>query len=214
VNSLHGFLARWSAAHGGIEPRGLVLGWLRVVFVAVRPLARRRVPPWVLTAASGVCGVAVPVCVLGGRWFLVVGAVLAVVCALLDGLDGAVAVLTDTATPWGRVLDPLVDRIGDVAFLVALVLAGAPGWLAVGVGVLTLLQESVRSSARLDDVGVVSVWERPSRVIVTALGLLGAALTPALPVATIAVAIAAVLAVVGFTQVLVTVRRRLWPPAL
>ncbi|MEJ2890890.1 CDP-alcohol phosphatidyltransferase family protein [Actinomycetospora aeridis] len=207
MSSLPGFLARWSAAHGGIEPSGLVLGWLRVVFVLVRPLAERRVPPWVLTMLSCLCGVAVPLWVLGG--LPVVGAVSAVLCALLDGLDGAVAVLTDTATDWGRVLDPLVDRIGDVAFLTALVLAGAPGWLAVGVGTLTLLQESVRASARLPDVGVVSVWERPSRVIVTALGLLGTAVSPQLPVATIAVAIAAVLAVVGFTQVLVTVFRRL-----
>ncbi|GAA4893060.1 CDP-alcohol phosphatidyltransferase family protein [Actinomycetospora straminea] len=202
-------LRRWSAAHGGIEPRGLVLGWLRVVHVLVRPLARRRVPPWVLTLASLVCGVAVPSAVLLGRWGVVLGAVLAVLCALLDGLDGAVAVLTDTATAWGRVLDQLVDRVGDVAFLVALVLAGAPGWLAVGVGTLTLLQESVRASAALPEVGVVSVWERPSRVIVTALGLLGTALTPGLPVATIAVVIAAVLAVVGFVQVVVTVFRRL-----
>ncbi|MEJ2863553.1 CDP-alcohol phosphatidyltransferase family protein [Actinomycetospora flava] len=201
------FLARWSAAHGGIEPSGLVLGWLRVVYVLVGPLARRRVPPWVLTALSGLCGLAVPLWVLAG--LPLVGAVFAVLCALLDGLDGAVAVLTDTVTAWGRVLDPLVDRVGDVAFLVALVLAGAPGWLAVGVGTLTLLQESVRASARLPDVGVVSVWERPSRVIVTALGLVGVVVSPALPVATIAVVVAAVLAVVGFVQVLVTVFRRL-----
>ncbi|GAA4785473.1 CDP-alcohol phosphatidyltransferase family protein [Actinomycetospora chlora] len=207
--TLEEYLTRWSAAHGGIRPTGLVLGWLRIVHVLVRPLARRRLPPSVLTAASGLCGVAVPLVVLAGRWWLIAAAVLAVLCALLDGLDGAVAVLTDTASAWGRVLDPLADRVGDVAFLVALVLAGAPGWLAVGVGTLTLLQESVRASARLPDVGVVSVWERPSRVIVTALGLAGAAVTPSLPVATIAVTIAAVLAVVGFTQVLVTVYRRL-----
>jgi CDP-diacylglycerol--glycerol-3-phosphate 3-phosphatidyltransferase len=203
------FLARWSAAHGGIEPRGFVLGWLRIVHDAARPLARRRVPPWVLTTASAVSGVAVPLAVLAGRWGALAGAVLAVCCALLDGLDGAVAVLTDTASAWGRVLDPLVDRLGDVAFLVALVLAGAPGWLAVGVGVLTLLQESVRASAHLPDVGVVSVWERPSRVIVVSLGLLGTVVSPGLPSATIAVAIGAVLAVVGFTQVVVTVYRRL-----
>jgi CDP-diacylglycerol--glycerol-3-phosphate 3-phosphatidyltransferase len=153
--------------------------------------------------------VAVPIAVLLGRWGALAGAVLAVVCAVLDGLDGAVAVLTDTATPWGRVLDPLVDRVGDVAFLVALVLAGAPGVVAVGVGTLTLLQESVRASAHLPDVGVVSVWERPSRVVVTALGLFGTVVSPSLPVATIAVGIAAVLAVVGFTQVVWTVRRRL-----
>jgi len=209
VSELDDFLARWSGAHGGITPRGLVLGWLRIVHRVARPLARRRVPPWVLTGASATCGVAVPAAVLAGRWGALSGAVLAVVCALLDELDGAVAVLTDTASAWGRVLDPLVDRIGDVAFLVALVLAGAPGELAVGVGVLTLLQESVRASARLPDVGVVSVWERPSRVIVTSLGLLGTVLTPGVPVATIAVAIGAVLAVVGFVQVYVTVRRRL-----
>ena len=209
MSELSDFLARWSRAHGGVTPRGFVLGWLRIVHAVARPLARRRVPPWVLTTASAICGVAVPLAVLAGRWGALAGAVLAVVCALLDGLDGAVAVLTDTASAWGRVLDPLVDRLGDVAFLVALVLAGAPGWLAVGVGVLTLLQESVRASARLPDVGVVSVWERPSRVIVVSLGLLGTVVSPGLPAATIAVSIAAVLAVVGFTQVVVTVYRRL-----
>lgn len=209
MSDLADFLARWSRAHGGITPRGFVLGWLRIVHVVARPLARRRVPPWVLTTASAICGLAVPLAVLAGRWGALAGAVLAVVCALLDGLDGAVAVLTDTASAWGRVLDPLVDRLGDVAFLVALVLAGAPGWLAVGVGVLTLLQESVRATARLPDVGVVSVWERPSRVIVVSLGLLGTVVSPGLPAATIAVSIAAVLAVVGFTQVVVTVYRRL-----
>ncbi|MHC1562465.1 CDP-alcohol phosphatidyltransferase family protein [Actinomycetospora sp. C-140] len=206
---MNDFLGRWSAAHGGIEPRGLVLGWLRLVAVVARPFARRGVPPTALTVASLLCGAAVPVAALFGRWWFLLGAALAVVCALLDGLDGAVARLTDTATAWGRVLDPLVDRIGDVAFLVALVLAGAPGWLAVGVGVLTLLQESVRASARLPDVGVVSVWERPSRVIATSLGLLGAAVSPTVPAAAIAMVLAAVLAVVGFTQVLVTVYRRL-----
>jgi CDP-diacylglycerol--glycerol-3-phosphate 3-phosphatidyltransferase len=209
-SDLDDFLARWSAAHGAITPRGLVLGWLRVVHAVARPLARRRVPPSRLTAASAACGVAVPLVTgLGGRWGALAGALLAVACALLDGLDGAVAVLTDTATPWGRVLDPLVDRVGDVAFLVALVLAGAPAVVAVAVGTLTLLQESVRASARLPEVGVLSVWERPSRVIVTAMGLLGAAVSPGLPAAAVALLIGAVLAVVGFVQVVVVVRVRL-----
>jgi phosphatidylglycerophosphate synthase len=203
------FLARWSAAHGGITPRGLVLGWLRVVHRLARPLARRGVAPSMLTACSAACGVAVPLVALAGRGGALGAAVLVVACALLDGLDGAVAVLADRATAWGRVLDPLVDRVGDVAFLVALVLAGAPGPLAVAVGTLTLLQESVRASARLPDVGVVSVWERPSRVIVAAAGLLGAAVSPGLPAPAIALGIGAVLAVVGFAQVVVVVRRRL-----
>ena len=44
---------------------------------------------------------------------------------LLDNVDGAVAVLTGRATAWGAVLDAVADRVGDLALVGALLLAGA-----------------------------------------------------------------------------------------
>ena len=65
---------------------------------------------------------------------MLLAVVLVVVSGLLDGLDGAVAVLTDRATRWGHVLDSLVDRCSDGLYLVALWLVGAPAGVCVAAG--------------------------------------------------------------------------------
>ena len=211
---LDGFLLRWSAARGGLDPRASrwVLGWLRGVHALARPLAARRVPPWSLTALAVACTVgAAATALVGGHWLLL-GALLVVGSAVADGLDGAVAVLTDTATAWGRVLDPLADRVGDLVLLLALVLAGGPGAVAVAVGALTLLLESVRSGAQaagMTGAGAITVWERPSRLCVAGFGLLGAGVTPGPLAPTVALGIGGLLAVGGTVHLVVVVRRRL-----
>lgn len=173
------YLARWSALHGGYDPHGsrLVRTWLGWMHAAARPLAATGVPPDAVTllglaVSAGAAGVAG----LGDRW-PVVGAALVVVAGVLDGLDGAVAVLADRASRWGYVLDSVVDRVGEGLFLVALWLAGAPGWLCVLAGALTGLLEYARAraaAAGLAGIGVVTAAERPTRVAVTAAFLLGA----------------------------------------
>ena len=69
--------------------------------------------------AGGAGNVALNIAALGGRWPLL-AAVLVVVVAVLDGVDGAVAQLTDTSTSWGRVVDQLVDRVGDLSMVAGL----------------------------------------------------------------------------------------------
>ena len=210
------YLARWSAAHGGFDPRASpwVFGWLKLVYVLASPLARWRVPADLLTAASLLTGAAVAAtATVGGRWPLL-AALLAVLCGLLDGLDGAVASLLDTSSPWGHVLDSFVDRCTDLLLLGALWVLGAPPGLCVGAGALTLLQESARATAAaagLREVGVLTVWERPSRIILAAFALLAAGARPASAdwVATAGAAVATVLAGVGVVQLLVSIRRRL-----
>jgi phosphatidylglycerophosphate synthase len=213
------YLARWSAVHGALDPRAnrLVLGWLTMVHRLARPFVRRRVPPGRITLLGALCAVAAALlAVVGGPWVLF-GIPLVVATSVLDGLDGAVAVMTDRVTAWGRVLDPLADRVGDLAFLTALWVLGAPGLLVAAVGAATLVQESVRatgSAAGLRETGVVTIWERPTRVVLTSFALAGAGIgavagpSPAL-VATASAALAAVLAAVGLVQLLVSVRRRL-----
>ncbi|AWB90932.1 CDP-alcohol phosphatidyltransferase family protein [Aeromicrobium chenweiae] len=162
---------RWSAAHGGVDPDASrwISGWLALVHRLARPLAARRVPPSLITAAGLIASALVPL-VAGapGAW-PIAAAVLAVAAGLLDGMDGAVARMNGTDTAWGAVLDELVDRISDLLLLSALWVLGAPAWACLAAGALTLLLESLRSSARgggMVGVGVITVWERPSRIIV------------------------------------------------
>jgi CDP-diacylglycerol--glycerol-3-phosphate 3-phosphatidyltransferase len=76
------------------------------------------------------------------------------------------------------------------------------------------LQEYARAragNAGMTEIGVVTLWERPTRVIVTALFLLGAGiyLDAAAGWATAGAAAWATLGAVGLSQLLVVVRRRL-----
>jgi phosphatidylglycerophosphate synthase len=209
------YFDRWSALHGGYDPRGSrwVRPWLSLVYRAARPLAAARVAPDAVTAAGAlVSGTAVAAAALGGRW-LVVAALTVVLSGLLDNLDGAVAVLTGRTSAWGYVLDSVVDRVSDGLYLAALWVAGAPGVVCVAAGGLTLLQEYARARAGvagMTEVGVVTVWERPSRVIVTALFLLGAGTYADAGGWSGAGALAwLTLAAVGCGQLAVAVRRRL-----
>jgi phosphatidylglycerophosphate synthase len=179
-----------------------------------RPLAAARVPPDAVTAAGlAVAALALWPAAAGGRWVLAAVAVV-VVSALLDGVDGTVAILTGRVTRWGHVLDSACDRVSDVCFLAALWLAGAPGPLCAAAGTVVFLHEYLRAraaAAGMPEVGVVTVGERPTRVIVTAMFLLGAGLFPGAADGWATAGAGATLAVgaVGLAQLGVVVRDRL-----
>lgn len=184
------------------------------MYVLARPLAAAGVAPDLVTVGGLLAaGLVAWLAALGGAWFGAAAAVV-VLSGLLDGVDGAVALLTDRATRFGFVLDSLVDRGADLLYLLALWLAGAPDGACVAAGVVTLLHEYTRARAAaggLADVGVVTVGERPTRVVITAAFLLAAASYPAEAATWAALGAWAWLAVsvVGFVQLLVVVRRRL-----
>ena len=208
------YLRGWSDLHGGVAPRGLVGGWLRISYALARPLAGLGVAPNVITLAGLVLAVlALPPAAGGSRWPLL--AVLAIALSgVLDSLDGAVAVLTGRVSRRGAVLDPACDRLAELCFAGALWLAGADAGWCVAAGAVSLLHEQVRASARVNgmqDVGVVTVSERPTRVIVAAAFLLGAGVYPgAAPTWTTAGAVVwTLLGVAGFVQVSIVVTRRL-----
>jgi CDP-diacylglycerol--glycerol-3-phosphate 3-phosphatidyltransferase len=208
------YLARWSALHGDVRPTGLVGWWLGMSHRAALPLVRVGAGPDGVTVAGLL--VAVAACwpaAAGSRWVLA-ACVLVVASGLLDNLDGAVAVMTGRTSRWGFVLDSTCDRVADAAYVVALVLVGAPGWVAALGGGIALLHEYLRARAAvagMPDVGVVTVSERPTRVVVTAMFLLGAGLYPSVAGAWAAAGAAAwaTIGAVGFVQLAVTVRRRL-----
>ena len=217
------YFDRWASLHGGHDPRssGLTRTWLSLVYDVARPIARAGVGPGPVTLTAPVlAGVSVAVLVASaepsGVWALV-AAVLVAASGVVDNVDGAVAVLTGRATRWGFVLDSMVDRICDSLYLVALWVAGAPGWVCVVAGALMGMQEYVRARAAqagMTGIGVVTVWERPTRVIVTAMFLLGAAVYPSAAASWASAGAVAwvLLGLVGCTQVVLAVRRRLRSP--
>lgn len=211
------YFARWSELHGGYDPRtgsAWLSGWLTLVHAVAQPLARRGVSPDAVTYASlVVSALAAALAALGGRWLLLATLVL-VVSGLLDNLDGAVAVLTGRTTRWGYVLDSVVDRLSDLLYLVALVAVGAPVELAAACGALVFLLEYSRAragNAGGDEVGTVTIAERPTRVIVVAAALLAGGVLPgsADDLATVGVAVLTALTAVGLVQLLPALRRSL-----
>jgi phosphatidylglycerophosphate synthase len=211
-----GYFQRWSVLHGGYDPRTAFWPrtWLTLTYRCARPLARLGVAPDVVTLAGGLVSAGVVgLAAIGGRWALP-AVVVVVASGLVDNLDGAVAALTGRATALGYVLDSLVDRLSDGCYLLALWLLGAPAWLCLLGGVATMLQEYLRArsgNAGMGELGVVTVAERPTRVIITAFALCAAGTLPDHTAAAATLGAAAWLAVgtVGFGQLCIAVRRAL-----
>ncbi|MGK5684633.1 CDP-alcohol phosphatidyltransferase family protein [Actinoplanes sp. URMC 104] len=207
------YATAWSGLHGGFDPRRasfLVRGWVRIAYGIGSWLGRRRVGPMAVTTAGLLVCSTVPLAVLLGRGGYFLAAVLVLVAALADGLDGAVAVITGRASRLGYVYDSVADRLGELAWLVAFWLAGAPGWLVVAAGATSWLQEYARAratAAGMSEIGVVTVAERPTRVLVAIFGLLAAFAHPPLILAATAVWLA--LALVAGVQLAIAVRRAL-----
>jgi phosphatidylglycerophosphate synthase len=208
------YATAWSGLHGGFDPRRasfLVRGWVRIAYRVGSWLSRRGIGPMAVTTAGLFVGLTVPVAAgTLGRWGAFLAAMLVLVAALADGLDGAVAVITGRTTGLGYVYDSVADRMGEAAWLTAFWLAGAPAWLVVAAGGVSWLQEYGRAratAAGMSEIGVVTVAERPTRVLVAIFGLLAAAAVPA--AITVATAVWLALALAGGVQLTVAVRRAL-----
>ncbi|MCL3817682.1 CDP-alcohol phosphatidyltransferase family protein [Aeromicrobium wangtongii] len=213
---------QWSTAHGGVDPEASVwiAGWLSIVHRLTGRLAGRHIPPGWITATGLVVSLLVPLLAWAGDGWPLAAAACAVAAAVLDGVDGALARWEGTESAWGRVLDDVADRCSDLLMLAALALLGAPVALCAAAGIATLLLESARASARgagLPGIGAVTVWERPSRVIVAAFGtglcgvagLVSATDDAVRWIATAAAAIAVLLSAAGLLHLLVALRRAL-----
>ena len=194
-----GYLREWSRLHGGIDPRRsrLVLWWLSLVYAAGTRVARLPLSPNGITALGVVVAAAAVAVSAAGGWWLLLAAALVAKVGWADSLDGAVAVLTGRVTRLGALLDRAADRVGDALFVAALGVAGAPLWLCLAGLAAAYLVELLRLRAR--EVVLVTVFERPTRVIVTAMFLVATAvLGPAW--ATLGAAAWLALGVVGVAQ--------------
>jgi archaetidylinositol phosphate synthase len=206
VLSREEYLAAWSRWHGGTGTESaLVRGWLSTAYALARPLAG--LPPVVATALGlGVAAAAIVPAAAGGPWLLAAG-LLVGLSGLVDSLDGALAIGTGRASQRGFVLDSVVDRLTEAAYAAALWGAGAPGWLAVAFGALCWLPDYLRAragQAGIDRTGPISVWERPTRVVMAGMTLVGAGVVAGLGwaglIATAGAAAGVLLGVVGVGQ--------------
>jgi CDP-diacylglycerol--glycerol-3-phosphate 3-phosphatidyltransferase len=210
------YLAAWSRWHGGTGTESaLVRGWLSVAWTLARPLAG--LPPIVATALGLAVAAAAVLPARAGSSWLVLAGVLVGLSGLLDSLDGALAIGTGRASRRGFVLDSVVDRLTEVAYAGALWVAGAPGWLAVAFGALCWLPDYLRAragQAGVRETGAISVWERPTRVLMTGLTLVGAGVVAdlATEVVTAGAAAGVLLGGVGFAQLGLWLRRALAGP--
>ncbi|SCL16157.1 CDP-diacylglycerol--glycerol-3-phosphate 3-phosphatidyltransferase [Micromonospora nigra] len=215
------YATAWARLHGGFDPRAatpVVRGWLRLAYHVGYVLGRLRVAPTAVTVAGVLLCFCVPLLAVrpGDGPFL--GALFVLLAAVADSVDGAVAVATGRTSRLGYVYDSVADRLGEVAWLVAFWLVGAPGALVVAGGALSWLHEYVRAravSAGMRELGAVTVGERPTRVSVALVGLLLAGLTGlvetdlAAGTITMATAVWVLLAAFGLGQLLSAVRRAL-----
>lgn len=172
------YATAWAALHGGFDPRRaspVVRGWIRLAYAGGSLLGRLRVAPTAVTTLGLLICLAVPVAASRGPGGALVAAGLVLLAGVADALDGAVAVATRRTSRLGFVYDSVADRVGEAAWLAGLWLAGAPAGLVVAGGAASWLHEYVRAraaAAGMGDVGVVTVAERPTRVLVALVGFL------------------------------------------
>jgi phosphatidylglycerophosphate synthase len=210
------YLAAWSRWHGDADPagNGLVRGWLSTAYALARALSW--LPPLAATALGLLVAAAGTGLAAVGGTALVGAGLLVGLSGLLDSLDGALAIAGGRASRRGFVLDSAVDRLTEVAYAAALWLAGAPGLLATAFGALCWLPDYLRAragQAGVAETGAISVWERPTRVILTGFTLGGAGVVQATgsgEAVVVAGTIAGVvLGVVGTAQLGISLRRAL-----
>lgn len=204
------YFERWAALHGGLDPRTSipVQLWLTVTYLLARPLALLRLSPNGVTLLGLLVGLSVPYWVITGR-LLLAGAV-ALAAGVIDNLDGAVAIMTGKSSDFGYVLDSVADRVSDVALLVGLGLAASNPWPAVAAALLSFLQEYTRARAfavGFTEIGVISLSERPTRVIISGMFLIAAAVA-GIGWAQLGGWVALIVSILGFAQVLWAVRSR------
>ncbi len=204
--TLDEYFARWQVLHNAadVDPRDNVALrlFLSVVYRVARPFAKAGVSPNVVTIlglAQGLVGLglagAVPIA----------ASVVILASSVTDGVDGCVAALTDRSTRFGALFDSIADRLTEWCFVAAAVVTGANPWLGVGAAAAIVLFEYTRArllASGLQEVGPVTVGERPTRVIACVIAVGADAFTEAHLVANVAMAVVVVTSFIAMVQLL------------
>lgn len=173
------YLRAWSGVHGfteGAEVSGIARWYLSMNFYLVRPLVALRLAPNFVTLFAPI--LAAIALLVESKWAI---SLLILASLMVDGFDGAVALIRDKSSAIGGVWDGIVDRVTELLWIGALYYAGISPALLLVVWTLAATQEYGR--AKLNHVagnvlGVVTICERPVRGLLVALGFLGEFFVP------------------------------------
>jgi archaetidylinositol phosphate synthase len=164
------FFAAWSKLHGDAQISGIVKGWLTISSYLVKPLAKLRVTPNMLSVAGLFFGVAL---YLNAQNAWAIG--LLVASLLCDGIDGSLAIISNKASKWGAALDSILDRTTELFWVLTFISIGGDEYLVICAAVLAFAQEYLRARAGglgLTEVGVVTIAERPVRASILFVALI------------------------------------------
>jgi phosphatidylglycerophosphate synthase len=164
------FFAAWSKLHGDAQISGIVKGWLTISYYLVKPLAKLRVTPNMLSVAGLFFGVAL---YLSAQNAWAIG--LLVASLLCDGIDGSLAIISNKASKWGAALDSILDRTTELFWVLTFISIGGDEYLVICAAVLAFAQEYLRARAGglgLTEVGVVTIAERPVRASILFVALI------------------------------------------
>ncbi len=155
------FFATWSKLHGEAIIEGIVKTWLQISYSVVRPLAKLRVTPNLLTLAGLIFAIAL--WRFPSSW---PAALFLVLSLFFDGIDGSLAIYSRVTSKFGAFTDSFVDRLAEVFWALALYELGAPAILVFLALLATFVQEYLRARAGglgYGEVGLVTICERPVR---------------------------------------------------
>ena len=155
------FFATWSKLHGDAKIEGIVKAWLQISFVVVKPLAKLKVTPNLLTFAGLVSAIAL--WQFADSW---IAAIFLVLSLFFDGIDGSLAIVSRATSKFGAFTDSFVDRLSEIFWALALYKLGAPAALVFFALLATYIQEYLRARAGglgYEEVGIVTICERPVR---------------------------------------------------
>lgn len=151
------------------------------------PFVKLRVSPTAITLFSLVPGLATAYVVSQGEWAWGFG--LGLVSGFLDVIDGQVARATGRVTKFGGYLDSVIDRVLDLAVLVAVgfALDSDRGWLLVGLCILGSYGTSYAKARSFESFPENRIrwgqfFERGERLVVLGLGFLSQAILDRLQV--------------------------------
>ncbi len=155
------FFATWSKLHGDAKIEGIVKAWLQISFAVVKPLAKLKVTPNLLTFAGLVSAIAL--WQFADSW---IAAIFLVLSLFFDGIDGSLAIVSRATSKFGAFTDSFIDRLSEIFWALALYKLGAPAALVFFALLATYIQEYLRARAGglgYEEVGIVTICERPVR---------------------------------------------------
>ncbi len=179
-----------------------------------RFLLRRGVSPDAVTV-TGTVGVVAAGLGLLGTGHLLAGSLTIAVLALTDSIDGIMARTAGRSGPWGAFLDSTLDRFGDAAIFVGLVVhlsrRGDDIGAALALASLVLGSVVPYARARAEGLGMtasVGIAERADRLALVLVGAFAVGLGAPYVVLDVLLGLLAVASAITVGQRMATVRRQ------